>query len=55
MANNNVFFKLGQQSAYNGLTSRDAGTFYVTSDTHRLYLGDNLLSQAVEVISNALV
>lgn len=50
MANNNVFFKLGQQSAYNSLTSRDAGTFYVTSDTHRLYLGDNLLSQAVEVL-----
>ena len=50
MANNNVFFKLGKQSAYNGLTSRDAGTFYVTSDTHRLYLGDNLLSQAVEVL-----
>jgi hypothetical protein len=47
-----LFFKNGLQSKYDALTSRDAGTFYVTSDTHRLYLGDNLLSQAVVTVNS---
>ena len=46
----NVFFKSGSQAKYDALTSRDAGTFYVTHDTHRLYLGNDLLSQAVEIV-----
>ena len=46
----NVLFKQGLQSSLK--TIRDnlcaiEGTFYLTTDTHRLYLGDNLLSQAV--------
>ena len=48
--NSNVFFKSGSQAKYDALTSRDAGTFYVTHDTHRLYLGNDLLSQAVEIV-----
>lgn len=50
-----LFFKNGTQTNYNGLEKKDAGTFYVTSDTHRLYLGEDLLSQAVvtvETINN---
>lgn len=54
MANtqNKVSFKKGLQTAYTALTNRDASTFYVTSDTHRLYLGDDLLSQAVEIVDS---
>lgn len=48
----NVFFKSGSQAKYDALTSRDAGTFYVTHDTHRLYLGNDLLSQAVEIVTS---
>ena len=51
--NQKIMFKAGAQAAYNGMSSRDSGTFYVTTDTHRLYLGDNLLSQAVQFV-NAL-
>lgn len=50
--NSNVFFKSGSQARYDALTSRDAGTFYVTHDTHRLYLGNDLLSQAVEIVTS---
>ena len=46
----NVLFKKGLHAALPA--SRDAGTFYVTTDTHRLYLGDDLLSQAVETVAN---
>ena len=46
----NVLFKKGLQASLP--VSRDAGTFYVTTDTHRLYLGNDLLSQAVEVVEN---
>lgn len=45
-----LFFKNGTQTNYNGLEKKDAGTFYVTSDTHRLYLGEDLLSQAVVTV-----
>ena len=48
--NQKIMFKAGAQAAYNGMSSRDSGTFYVTTDTHRLYLGDNLLSQAVAFV-----
>ena len=48
----NVFFKSGSQARYDALTSRDPGTFYVTHDTHRLYLGNDLLSQAVEIVTS---
>lgn len=50
--NSNVFFKSGSQARYDALTSRDPGTFYVTHDTHRLYLGNDLLSQAVEIVTS---
>lgn len=45
-----LFFKNGTQTNYNSLEKKDAGTFYVTSDTHRLYLGEDLLSQAVVTV-----
>ena len=51
--NQKIMFKAGAQAAYNRMSSRDSGTFYVTTDTNRLYLGDNLLSQAVRFV-NAL-
>lgn len=50
--NTKLFFKYGTQAKYKALAAKDAGTFYVTSDTHRLYLGSDLLSQAVLVVPN---
>lgn len=50
--NTKLFFKYGTQAKYKALEAKDAGTFYVTSDTHRLYLGSDLLSQAVLVVKN---
>lgn len=50
--NTKLFFKYGTQAKYKELAAKDAGTFYVTSDTHRLYLGSDLLSQAVLVVEN---
>lgn len=49
--NTKLFFKYGTQAKYKELQVKDAGTFYVTSDTHRLYLGSDLLSQAVLVVA----
>ena len=49
--NTKLFFKYGTQAKYTALNAKDAGTFYVTSDTHRLYLGSDLLSQAVLVVA----
>lgn len=49
--NTKLFFKYGSQENYKNLKAKDAGTFYVTSDTHRLYLGSDLLSQAVLVVA----
>ena len=52
--NTKLFFKYGTQTKYADLiknNNTDAGTFYVTSDTHRLYLGSDLLSQAVLVVA----
>lgn len=48
-----LFFRNGLQASYDKLTTKDAGTFYVTSDTHRLYLGSDLLSQAVLTVATA--
>ena len=43
MANHNVGFKMGLQSAVDALiqnkTGATPGSFYLTSDTHRLYIG----------------
>lgn len=50
--NTKLFFKYGPQAKYKALEAKDAGTFYVTSDTHRLYLGSDLLSQAVLVVAD---
>lgn len=50
--NTKLFFKYGTQAKYKELAAKDAGTFYVTSDTHRLYLGSDLLSQAVLVVED---
>lgn len=50
--NTKLFFKYGTQAKYKALEAKDAGTFYVTSDTHRLYLGSDLLSQAVLVVED---
>ena len=35
-----VQFKMGEASAYNGLSQKDQNTFYFTTDDHVLYLGD---------------
>lgn len=51
--NTKLFFKYGTQKKYKELAAKDAGTFYVTSDTHRLYLGSDLLSQAVLVVEDS--
>lgn len=50
--NTKLFFKYGTQAKYKALEAKDAGTFYVTSDTHKLYLGSDLLSQAVLVVAD---
>ena len=35
----NVIFKKGTQASYNNLTTKTDGTFYWTTDSHRLYVG----------------
>lgn len=41
MPNNNgdITFKYGTQEAYNGLSSIDENAIYITTDTHRIYIG----------------
>lgn len=57
MANEKVMFKLGTQSALEKLTTAQiqAGTFYLTSDTDRLYVGQasglKLLNKTVQVVA----
>lgn len=55
--NNNVFFKKGSQSSLNTLATVTNGAFYLTEDTHRLYIGQNddlvLLNQSINFISVA--
>lgn len=51
--NSTISFKAGRQKAYDALTSRQESAFYVTTDTHRLYLGNDLLSQSIVAV-NAL-
>ena len=51
---NQVKFLTGSQSVLNGMTSSVVGTFYLTDDSHRLYVGTGkgapaLLNQAVKV------
>lgn len=51
---NQVKFLTGAQSVLNGMTSSALGTFYLTNDSHRLYVGTGdgapaLLNQAVKV------
>lgn len=56
MANEKVMFKLGTQSALEKLTAAQiqVGTFYLTSDTDRLYVGQEsglkLLNKTVQVV-----
>lgn len=38
----NVSFQYGTQNEYDNLTTKDSNTFYITSDTKRLYLGEDL-------------
>lgn len=40
----NVHFLKGTQSNFNNLSSFQAGAFYLTTDTHRLYFADNTTS-----------
>jgi hypothetical protein len=53
--NLNLNFKHGTQASLNGLTTSDKGTFYLTNDTNRLYIGTGsapvLLNQTVNIIS----
>lgn len=48
----NVMFKRGTQSGFNNLSTYQDGCFYLTTDSHRLYIGTggnkaNLVSQSV--------
>lgn len=48
----NVMFKRGTQSSFNNLSAYQDGCFYLTTDSHRLYIGTgsnkpNLVSQSV--------
>nr|DAM06926.1 MAG TPA: major tropism determinant [Caudoviricetes sp.] len=48
----NVMFKRGTQSGFNNLTAYQDGCFYLTTDSHRLYVGTgnntaDLVSQSV--------
>lgn len=38
----NVSFQYGTQNNYDNLTTKDSNTFYITSDTKRIYLGKDL-------------
>lgn len=63
----NVMFKRGTQTGFNNLTTYQDGCFYLTTDSHRLYVGNgnnkaDLVSQsvisypnwaAIEALSNA--
>lgn len=63
----NVMFKRGTQAGFNNLSTYQDGCFYLTTDSHRLYIGTgnnkaNLVSQsvitypnwaAIEALSNA--
>ena len=50
---NAVKFKLGTQASLNALKNWEVGTFYLTSDSSRLYIGQEhelaLLNKSVEI------
>lgn len=53
----NVMFKRGTQAGFNNLTAYQDGCFYLTTDSHRLYVGTgnnkaDLVSQSVITYSN---
>lgn len=53
----NVIFKRGTQSSFNNLSTYQDGCFYLTTDSHRLYIGTgsnkaNLVSQSVITYPN---
>lgn len=53
----NVMFKRGTQSGFNNLATYQDGCFYLTTDSHRLYIGTSsnkadLVSQSVITYSN---
>ena len=55
--NVNVMFKRGTQSSFNNLSTYQDGCFYLTTDSHRLYIGKggnkaNLVSQSVITYPN---
>lgn len=53
---NAVKFKLGTQASLNALKNWEVGTFYLTSDSSRLYIGQEhelaLLNKSVEIYDN---
>ena len=59
-ANDKVMFKLGTQASVNeilaGTRNYQVGTFYLTSDSDRLYVGQagglKLLNKSVRVVQN---
>ena len=51
----NVMFRKGTQASFNNLTTKTNGTFYLTTDSHRLYVGGTnneafLLNQTVQIV-----
>ena len=53
----NILFKRGTQAALNNMQTSVNGTFYLTTDTNRLYIGNGtaapaLLNQTVQIVPN---
>ena len=38
----NVSFQYGSQEDYDNLNTKDVNTFYITSDTKKIYLGEDV-------------
>ena len=49
--NDNVAYKYGTQSQFDALGTKDGSTFYVTTDSQRMYLGDTEIGHGELVIT----
>lgn len=49
----NVMFKRGTQSGFNNLTAYQDGCFYLTTDSHRLYVGTG--NNTVDLVSQSVI
>ena len=51
--NANVMFKRGTQSSFNNLSTYQDGCFYLTTDSHRLYIGTG--SNKADLVSQSVI